>query len=111
MFIESSPPRKEGDKARIVSTSLQDVRCLKFYYFMYGLIGMGKLRVYLRHSSGKTTLLWQRSGDQGQKWKKVQLPLPVDGSMSFKVRPFPLCEAPLCYYRNISLRRNVSGST
>jgi hypothetical protein len=52
---------------------------------MYGLIGMGSLRVYLRDSSGKITLLWGRSGDQGREWKKMQLPLPVDGSTTFKV--------------------------
>jgi hypothetical protein len=85
LFIESSRPQQEGDKARIVSSSLQAARCLTFYYHMYGVIGMGSLRVYLRDNSGKITSLWSRSGDQGRKWKKVQLPLPVDGSNTFEV--------------------------
>ena len=83
--MESSPPRKAGDKARIFSTSLSEARCLVFHYFMYGLVGMGSLHVYLRDSSGKIKTLWSRSGDQGRKWKKVQLPLPVDGSTTFTV--------------------------
>ena len=85
LFIESSGAQKQGDKARIVSTSLQAARCLTFYYHMYGLIGMGRLHVYLRDNFGKVTSLWRRSGDQGRKWKKVQLPLPVDGSSTFEI--------------------------
>ena len=46
---------------------------------------MGSLRVRLRDSSGKITSLWSRSGSQGREWKKVQLPLPVNASVTFKV--------------------------
>lgn len=85
LFIESSAPRQEGDKARIISTSLHAPRCLRFYYYMYGLIGMGTLRVYVRDSSGKDTSIWSRSDNQGRKWRKAQLPLPVDGLSTFQV--------------------------
>lgn len=86
LFIESSLPRKIGDKARIITSSLHTHRCLRFYYYMYGVVGMGSLRVYIRDGrSASDTLIWSKSGDHGMKWRKAQFPIPVQSSSSFQI--------------------------
>ena len=47
MFIETSAPRRQGDKARLMSPTYTDSTaiCVKFWYHMYG-NGVGTLNVY-----------------------------------------------------------------
>lgn len=47
MYIETSAPRKPGDKARLKSPLYQDSGdiCINFWYHMYG-SGIGTLNVY-----------------------------------------------------------------
>ena len=47
MYIETSYPRKQGQKARLLSPAYTDNSdiCVKFWYHMYG-NGIGTLNVY-----------------------------------------------------------------
>ena len=47
MYIEASAPRKQGDKARLMSPTYTDnsAICVQFWYHMYG-NGIGTLNVY-----------------------------------------------------------------
>ena len=47
MYIETSAPRKQGDKARLMSPSYKDNSdiCVQFWYHMYG-SGIGTFNVY-----------------------------------------------------------------
>ena len=47
MYIETSYPRKQGQKARLLSPSYTDNSdiCVQFWYHMYG-DGIGTLNVY-----------------------------------------------------------------
>lgn len=55
MYIESSAPRINGDKARLISASYSPPgtpQCLEFWYNMYG-AGTGTLNVYFMYSPGQ----------------------------------------------------------
>ncbi|EDO39437.1 predicted protein, partial [Nematostella vectensis] len=67
-LIEGSWPRQPGHVARLHSPPLTGIRCMRFYYSMYG-YGIGDLRVFL--VEGKNIhFLWGRYRDQGQGWRK-----------------------------------------
>ena len=74
-FIETSSPRRKGDNA-IMSrmVTLSGKSCLRFYYHMYG-ADMGTLRVKLCN-----TVLFEKSGDQGNRWEMHQVRLSGRGS-------------------------------
>ena len=67
LYIEASYPRRQGDKALLISPQLpfSGDMCLSFYYHMYG-SKMGVLNVIV---NGK--VLISLSGDQGNKWIKT----------------------------------------
>ena len=86
MFIESSAPRKTGDRATLVSelfqpTSSSRGRCLQFYRHMYG-PHIGQLNVYTRVGSTDTKI-WTESGNQGNSW--IQSQVPVFSKQPFRV--------------------------
>ncbi len=86
LYLEGSTPRKEGDRARLISTKTvkSEHKCLKFFYFMYG-SEIGELNVYLKYGvSGKDILIWSLQEEQGKEWKRAMVPLPSWHS-SFKV--------------------------
>ena len=77
-YIETSSPRRPGDRARLISPPLQGQyrQCINFYYHMYG-PHVNILNVYLRR--GNTTLgnpVWKRTGSQGNQWKLGQYQIP-----------------------------------
>ena len=77
MFIETSLPRKPGDKAQLLSPKYPATpgKCLQFWYHMYGShIGTLNVRVK-RLVQGKPTyfLQWSRSGDHGNRWRVAQV--------------------------------------
>lgn len=78
MFIETSSPRRNRDKARFESEEFQPTgssgRCLKFWYHMYG-SSIGGLNVWMS-SNGSTGQIWTLSGNQRQdKWFYAQAPV------------------------------------
>lgn len=68
-YIESSAPRKRGDKARLMTVPLKGVYCLRFAYNMYGRT-IGQLNIYhVLH--GSELNIWWRKGQQtsARQWK------------------------------------------
>ena len=73
VFIETSSPRKQGDKARLVGPQFAQSstkRCIQFWYHMYGRT-TGSLRVLAKWGAGNKSeaILWSLSGSQGSQWK------------------------------------------
>ena len=71
-FIESSAPRRSGDRAWLQSPTLQASTpvCLSFWYNMYG-ADTGFLNVLVWPTTGSpntSTLVWSQQGDQGRDW-------------------------------------------
>ncbi|EMP27934.1 MAM domain-containing glycosylphosphatidylinositol anchor protein 2 [Chelonia mydas] len=85
MYIETSRPRLEGEKARLLSPFFSvapknpygvtnTAYCFSFYYHMYGQ-HIGSLNVYLR-LKGQTTIenpVWSSSGNKGQHWNQARV--------------------------------------
>ncbi|XP_054581392.1 MAM domain-containing glycosylphosphatidylinositol anchor protein 2 [Eptesicus fuscus] len=85
MYIETSRPRLEGEKARLLSPVFSiapknpygptnTAYCFSFFYHMYGQ-HIGVLNVYLR-LKGQTTMenpLWSSSGNKGQRWNEAHV--------------------------------------
>ncbi|XP_049319464.1 MAM domain-containing glycosylphosphatidylinositol anchor protein 2 isoform X2 [Astyanax mexicanus] len=87
MYIETSRPRQEGDKARLLTplfnvapknpygnVATNPTYCLSFYYHMYGK-HIGALNVYLRQKSqtGQDSSVWTLSGNQGDRWRQARV--------------------------------------
>uniref|UniRef100_A0A673MWH0 MAM domain-containing glycosylphosphatidylinositol anchor protein 2-like n=1 Tax=Sinocyclocheilus rhinocerous TaxID=307959 RepID=A0A673MWH0_9TELE len=87
MYIETSRPRLEGDKARLLTPSFNvapknpygnvatnPTYCFSFFYHMYGK-HIGTLNVYLRQKSqtGQDTSVWTLSGNQGDRWRQARV--------------------------------------
>ena len=69
MYIETSYPRRRGDKAWLYSPYLNQSPkgiCLNFWYHMYG-SHIGSLNIYLDRATGAP--IWNRTGDQGNVWR------------------------------------------
>jgi hypothetical protein len=74
VYVKTSWPRLNKEKARLVSPDLDiSTNCLEFYYHMFGDM-VKTLNVYLRSSSGDV-LIWTLSKNQGDNWKRAQVPL------------------------------------
>ena len=79
-FVETSWPRKPGDKARIAtyynfaSVRANDYTCrLRFYYHMWG-DHIGNLSVKVRDTiGGPETTLWIRNGQVGNYWARAEV--------------------------------------
>ncbi|KAK7098915.1 hypothetical protein V1264_003130 [Littorina saxatilis] len=89
-FIESSKPRRRGDKAWLLSESLRktgnSVHCFSFWYHMYG-VSVGTLNVYLStNGSLPGAIQWKLSGNQGGSWSQARFPVnsSADFSMVFE---------------------------
>ncbi|XP_033753484.1 MAM and LDL-receptor class A domain-containing protein 1-like [Pecten maximus] len=71
MYIESSRPRRPGDKARLNTPqfSKTSASCFQFWYSMNGRT-TGRLNVYQRAVSTANLgqPIWKRSGPQGPRW-------------------------------------------
>lgn len=82
MFIETSYPRKRGDRAHLESTIFQATSgqgsCMNFFYHMSG-AGIGTLNVYMRIIGQSMTKLWTQTGNKGNTWYEGQLPVKSAG--------------------------------
>ncbi|XP_022097819.1 MAM and LDL-receptor class A domain-containing protein 1-like [Acanthaster planci] len=71
MYIETSSPRVQGEKARFQSDIIPAVTssrmCVTFWYHMYGDY-VQDLKVYLKTGSGLGTAVWSRSGTRIDQW-------------------------------------------
>ena len=78
---------KTGDQAQIESKTISTgTKELTFYYHMYG-SRMGSLRAFVKTASG-TFIIWQKSGNQGNQWKKATV--YYSPTTSYTVRIFYL---------------------
>ena len=77
LFTDASPPRLNGDVARLISVVIPPTSrstCFRFQYHMRG-TDVGSLSFYVRY--GQTTVpLWTLSGFQGNSWLSGRFPLP-----------------------------------
>ena len=74
MYIESSAPRRPGQKAWLVSKQIgfSNPMCLNFYYHMYG-TQIRSLNVYVKTGVAlPSTPVWTKSQNQGQMWNLAQ---------------------------------------
>ncbi|CAG2170061.1 unnamed protein product [Oppiella nova] len=82
VYIESSFPRRPGDRAMLVSplmnpTEESNPLCMKFATHMYG-NGIGTLRVRLRYTGDEERpekILWEMKGEAGNNWYLGQVPV------------------------------------
>lgn len=88
MFIETSPPRECGDRAFLIrsvpAANVGKLSCLTFYYHMYG-DGINTLNVY-----NGFTKVFTLSGNQGNKWKKMQITMTLEDFVSYVYSVFLL---------------------
>ncbi|XP_063609951.1 MAM and LDL-receptor class A domain-containing protein 1-like [Penaeus indicus] len=79
-FIDSSYPRRPGDKARLMSQEFQGTNpdsplCMRFWTHMFG-NGIGSLRVILFDvNTDEDKVIWQISGEAGNAWYQGQVPI------------------------------------
>lgn len=87
MYIESSAPRRPGQKAWLVSRQIgfSSPQCLNFYFSMNGK-HIGSLNVYVKTGPMLPSApVWSMSGPQGNKWILGQA--PVQANMPYRVNP------------------------
>ena len=81
MYIETSAPRRPGDKARLLSQFFDTVpargRCLTFWYHMFG-AQIGTLNVLWKSGPGNASeiLIWSLTSQQGNQWLFAKVPVP-----------------------------------
>ena len=89
IYIEASAPRRPNDTAIIFTPVINDTqtRCLSFWYHMYG-THVNTLLAYLKTTdvTGLGTVLWKKSGDQGNKW--IQASVTVNPSKFYQVHGY-----------------------
>lgn len=82
MYIESSFPQQENDKARLISpeyTITTGGSCLQFFYHMWG-SGTGTLNVLLMDGADMQPIpLWSLKGDQGDLWRPARATIKAKG--------------------------------
>jgi hypothetical protein len=81
IYIETSYPANQGDKARIESPIFDKVTgdfCMEFWYHMYG-SSIGTLNIIQKTlQAGTETTVWSLSGNKGDMWKLGRLPIYSD---------------------------------
>ena len=78
MYTETSAPRRQGDKARLLSPPYPATngQCLTFWYHMYG-SSIGTLSVYTSSFNHLSAPLFTISGNQGNQWRQAQLTIQI----------------------------------
>lgn len=85
MYIETSSPRKQNDKAQLVSPVFRQrsAQCLQFYYHMYGQ-HISTLNVYVKRGNNLGPPIWSKKTNQGDKWIVAQA--TVNSRSAFQVK-------------------------
>ena len=83
-FIETSTPRRQGDKARLLSPLVPpSPKCLRFWYLMYG-GNVASLNIYMRAGSVLGNPVFTRSKTQSRAW--LQANVDVGSNVPIQVR-------------------------
>ena len=80
MYIETSSPRKSGDKAWFLSPqypAAPNGKCLNFWYHMSG-SHIGTMNVYIKDGLTIGTKVWNETGDQGNFWLHARAPIKIN---------------------------------
>ncbi|KAK3745499.1 hypothetical protein QZH41_001152 [Actinostola sp. cb2023] len=74
IYLETSWPARHGYTSTLSSDWLDpsEARCLTYWYNMHG-HSVGSLRVYITDDLEVKKLLWLRSGQQGNTWRKASI--------------------------------------
>ncbi|KAF2344949.1 MAM domain, partial [Trinorchestia longiramus] len=86
--IDSSYPRRPGDRARLMTEEFQATDpdsplCMRFWTHMHG-VGIGTLRVLIINTQDrKPQTIWEISGEAGKIWYQGQV--PISSSTPFKI--------------------------
>lgn len=109
-FIETSSPRRPGDKARLLSQQFNGTNagsCFTFWYHMYG-VTIGTLNLYQVVGQNET-LIWTLSGNKGNSWFSGQVSVGKKLLNGYKV-----CEDHVVWNKrtsySISFKKNREGS-
>lgn len=83
MYIETSSPRRPGDKAQLISPKINgaSAMCMSFWYHMYG-SHIKALNIYLSQNGTLGTAVWTRSGNQGNRWLQGNIQIPGGSASS-----------------------------
>lgn len=73
--------RQHGDKARIVSPTMQGPKCLSMMYHMYG-THMGSLIIYMKTNSSET-VEWIKTGNHPDQW--LEAAVFINSSVDYQV--------------------------
>ena len=87
VYIETSNPRKSGDKAYLVSPPVSGTQCLKFSYHMYG-SHIRSLDVYQQNMGNRMVNLFKKSGGQGNQWNKAEVQINSGNRYSVSIIQF-----------------------
>ena len=84
LYFEASSPAQPKQISCFFSEDFPGGLCqtLTFWYHMYG-SGMGEFKVLLKDTAGTETTVWQKSGDQGDKW--IQASIEIQRDSMYKV--------------------------
>ena len=98
MYIETSAPRRQGQKAQLFSATISTTQpvCVTFYYHMFG-IHIGSLNVYVK-TAALGQPVWTRKGVQQNQW--VQGQVSINPTQNFQVRAasFPVVKSCFIVY-------------
>lgn len=78
IYIESSAPRRTGDKARLISPNMTGPHCATFYYNLNG-AAMAFLSVFIKSQRGER-MVWLKSKNRGDTWIKTQININETGT-------------------------------
>ena len=87
IYIETSNPRRRGQKALLLVKLEGKSFCMRFWYHMYG-SGIGSLKIMrviknidddkIPAATDFTSIEWQKQGNQGNRWMMAEQDLLVD---------------------------------
>lgn len=92
MYIETSAPRRNGDKAQLIGPTLQmaagEDKCFSFWYNMLG-DNIRALNVYAQSGSTLGSPVFTRTGTQGATWLQAQMTISGPGPIQVSFSEFP----------------------
>jgi hypothetical protein len=100
MYIETSYPQQENDKARLISpeyTITPGGSCLQFFYHMWGR-STGTLNIFLKEGTNiQDSPLWSLRGDQGDLWRPARATIKAAGQYQVN-KPINLSIHPFLFF-------------